>query len=220
MLTRYVLRGVKAGIVAGLVFGLFVAFVQNPLIAYAETYEEAGHGDGPVVSGMITDLVSIVGGVLFGVLLGAVVFGVGFYFLEPTLPGSEETKSLLLAGAGFVTVSGAPWLVLPPQPPGVTQALPTDTRIIWYLVMMITGACACGLSVAVFNRVRDNYSHLLAVVSSAIPFLLIGGVALIVPENAVSGPIPDGLAGVFRMVTAIGQVGLWFVLASVHAWRL
>lgn len=220
MFTRYVQRGMTAGAVAGVAFGLFVAFVGNPLIAYAETFESGGHGGGPVVSGAVTTAVSVVGGVLLGVLLGAVVFGVVFYFFEPAIPGRGATKSYLLAAAGFLTVSGAPWLVLPPQPPGIEQALPTGVRIPWYLAMMVTAAVACGLAGYAFNRLRSRHGRWVATLGAVVPLGLVLVVAAIAPTNSVTGSIPGGLASVFRTVTGLGQLGLWVILASAHAWLL
>ena len=220
MLTGHVLRGAKAGVVAGLAFGLFVALVGNPLVGYAETFEAGGHGGGPVVSGAVTAVVGIVGGVLFGVLLGAVFLGAGFYFLEPAIPGEGGTKSYVAAAAGFVTVSGAPWLVLPPQPPGVEQSLPVETRLGLYLLGMVAGALACGLSGYAYGRLRVRFGRPVAVVGALAPLGLLLVVVPLAPANAVSGPVPGGFADVFRAVTVAGQVGLWLVLAGVHAWLL
>lgn len=220
MFTRYVLRGMVAGTIAGVAFGLFVALVGNPLIAYAETFESGSHGGGPVVSGAVTTAVGALGGVLFGMLLGAVVFGVVFYFFEPAIPGRGATKSYLLAAAGFLTVSGAPWLVLPPQPPGVEQTLPTGVRVTWYLAMMVVTAVACGLSGYAVNRLRPTHSREIATVGALVPLGLVLVAAALAPANPVAGPIPDGLASVFRTITGVGQVGLWLVMASAHAWLL
>jgi len=218
MFTRYIFRGMKAGVVGGLAFGLFVALVGNPFIGYAETFEEGGHGHGPVVSGAVTTGVSIVGGVLVGMLLGAVVLGVGYYFLEPAIPGEGGSKSYLLATAGFVTVSGAPWLILPPQPPGVEQSLAVGTRLAVYAVMMVAGAVACGLAGYVYNQSRARAGRLTAVAGALVPLGLLLVVAFLMPVNAVSGPIPSDLAAVFRTVVGVGQAGLWLALASAHAW--
>lgn len=220
MFTRYVLRGMTAGAVAGVAFGLFVALVGNPLIAYAETFESGSHGGSPVVSGAVTTAVGALGGVLFGMLLGAVVFGVVFYFFEPAIPGRGATKSYLLAAAGFLTVSGAPWVVLPPQPPGVEQTLPAGARITWYLVMMVTAAVACGLSGYAANRLQPTYGREMASVGALVPLGLVLITAALAPANPVAGPIPDGFASVFRTITGVGQVGLWLVMASAHVWLL
>lgn len=221
MLARYVVRGLKAGAVAGLAFGLFVALVGNPLIGYAETFEHAhGHGGGPAVPGAVTAAVSVAGGVLMGVLLGAVVLGAAFYFLEPAIPGEGGTKSYLLGAAGFVTVSGAPWLVLPPQPPGVEQSLPVETRLQLYAAAMAAGALACGLSGHAYVRLRERYGRPAGVGGALVPLCLLLVTPAVAPANAVSGSVPVGFALVFRTVTGAGQVGLWFVLASAHAWLL
>jgi predicted cobalt transporter CbtA len=220
MLTDYVLRGMKAGVVAGTVFGLFVALVGNPLIGYAETFEEGGHGGASVVPGVMTSLVSVAGGVLLGMLLGSVLLGAVFYFLEPSLPGAGATKSYLLSAAGFVTVSGAPWLVLPPQPPGVEQSLPVGTRLTLYIGMMVVGAVACGLSGYTFNRLRARFGSGFAAIGALVPLVFLLLVAMIAPTNTVSGPLPEDLATVFRTIMAAGQIALWIVLAGVHAWLL
>lgn len=219
MFTKHVIRGLKAGLVAGLTFGAFVALIGNPLIRYAETFEH-GHGGGPVVSSAVTTVVSIAGGSALGILLGAVVFGAVFYFLEPAIPGVAGTKSYLLAAAGFITVSGAPWLVLPPQPPGIEQALPTDVRIAWYLIMMVTGALTCGLSGYAYTRIRMRYSRNAGVLGAIAVLGLIPVVAGFAPVNPASGPIPSEIVAVFRTITGMGQIGLWVVLASTHAWLL
>lgn len=216
MFAAYVLRGVKAGAVAGLFFGLFVALVANPLIGFAETFEAGHHGAGEPQT--VTGLVSVLGGVLFGLLLGAVVFGVGFYFLEPGIPGTGGTKSYLLAAAGFVTVSGAPWLVLPPQPPGVEQALSVGARLGLYGLMMVVGAACCGVAGYLFNRLRGRYHRLLAAGAALAPFTVLAILAVVAPQNAAAGAIPERLAYLFRMITVFGQVALWLVLASVHGW--
>ncbi|RRJ33704.1 CbtA family protein [Halocatena pleomorpha] len=221
MFTEYVTRGAKAGVVGGVAFGLFIALVGNPLIGYAETFEHS-HGHSSTVSDTVAAVVSVVGGVLLGVLLGIVVFGAIYYFLEPVLPGgSMDAESYLLGGAGFITISGAPWLALPPQPPGVEQSLSVDVRIAWYALMMGAGALSCGLAGYVYRRLRrrfDDRSRAIAAFGATTMFGVLPVVALVAPANSVTGPIPSELATVIRAVTAMGQVGFWFVLATAHAW--
>lgn len=222
MLVDYLKYGLKAGIVAGIALGLFMVFVGNPLVGAAELFEE-GHGaeaagadGGTAVSAAVTNTVSIAGAVAMAILIG-VVFGVAYYFLEPAIPGSPDTKSYLLAAAGFITLSGAPWLALPPQPPGVEQALPTDVRIAWYVVLIAAGAVACGAAGYAYNRVRSR-SKGLAVLAALVPLAALPIVALAVPANPVGGPLPDELAVAFRGVVAFGQAFMWLVLASTHVW--
>jgi predicted cobalt transporter CbtA len=221
MLNDYLRRGLAAGSLGGLVYGLFVAFVGTPLITFAETFEQShGHGHeaaGPAVSATVTTGVSVLGGVVAGVFLGTIVFGLAYYFLEPAIPGARDTKSYLLGAAGFVTVSGAPWLLLPPQPPGVEQSLPTEVRLPWYVAMMAVGALACGLAGYAFQRLRAH-SIAIRILGVVGALALVPIVATLGPNSVVSGPIPEGLATAFRAVVATGQLLLWTVLASAHGW--
>lgn len=217
MIYEYLKRGLKAGAVGGLAYGLFVAFVGNGLIAFAETFEK-GHGEAPAVSPIVTNVVSVSGGVVFGLLLGIAVFGIAYYFLEPAISGTRDTKSYILGAGGFLTVSGAPWVLLPPQPPGVSQALPTETRLLWYGIMMITGAVAFGGAMYTYSHLKQELPKPIATVGGVALLTLIPAVTLLAPTNNVSGPIPEGLASAFRAVVAAGQIGFWIVMASAHAW--
>jgi predicted cobalt transporter CbtA len=220
MLTAHLRRGLVAGIVGGLVYGGFVTFVGNPLVAAAETFEAAhgGHGAGEtVVSAATTATVSISAGGLWGLLFGLVAFGVAYYLLEPVIPGGKGTKSYVLGAAGFLVVSGAPWLVLPPQPPATEQALGTDARLVWYAGMMLAGAVAVGLSWLAVDRTRERGrgQRLLAGLT---PFALLAVPVLLAPANPTHGPVPAALATAFRGTVVFGQLALWGTLATTHAW--
>ncbi|WP_135366550.1 CbtA family protein [Halosimplex halophilum] len=232
MLVEYVARGMKAGLVAGLAFGLVVALVTNPLVAAADglaggdhaghghdtdhAHEGAEHGHGAAVGAAVTNGVSVAAGVLWGLLLGAVVFGVGFYFLEPALPGGGEVGRYVLAGLGFLTVSGAPWLALPPRPPGAEQALPAETRLPVYAGMICAGALASLLAVAAYGRVRADRGPVVAAVAAAVPLALLAVPAALAPSNPVAHDLPAGLAAGFVGQVVVGQAALWLVLAAAH----
>jgi len=216
----YVRRGALAGLAGGLVYGLFAWFVGNRLIAAAEAFEH--HAGDPAVPGLVTTVGSVAASALWGLLLGIAAFGVAYYVFEPAIPGRTGTKSYLLGAAGFLTVSGAPWLVLPPQPPGVEQALPTGTRIALYVAAMVAGALACGLAGYTYNRLQSARSErsagrLPAALVACAPFALLAVPVVLAPANPTSGPIPADLAGAFRAVVVAGQLGLWVVTAGVHA---
>jgi hypothetical protein len=228
MLTSYITRGVKAGLLAGLVFGVLVALVANPLVGFADelghdqpaTGDHAEHGDAhheSAVSGAVTHGVSVVSGVLWGVLLGGVVFGVAYYFLEPLIPGTGATKSYLLAAAGFITVSGAPWLVLPPQPPGAELAVATDTRLLLYGGMMVAGALVCVLAGALYSRLRPSRGRRLAAVLALAPFALLVIPAVLSPVAPARGAVPPELATGLAGLVVFGQSVLWLLLAGTHA---
>lgn len=230
MLAAHVERGVKAGVVAGLVFGLFVALVANPLVAFAD--ELAGdtghaadqHGSAPeevhhdsAVPATMTDGASVVAGVLWGILLGGVVFGVAFYFLEPLIPGTGGTKSYLTAAAGFVSASGAPWLVLPPQPPGVEHPVPTETRLLVYGGLMVAGAAVCLLAAVLYDRLEETRGRVVATCAAVLPFGLLAIPAVHSPVAPVTHPLPPELAAGLTGTVVFGQVLLWLLLAGTHA---
>ncbi|WP_245944374.1 CbtA family protein [Haloplanus salinus] len=104
-----------------------------------------------------------------GDLLGGAVFGVAFYLLEPVVPGSGATKSYVLGAADIVTVSGVPWLVLPPAPPGVGGSLPTATRLALYGASMAAGGLTRLLSGGIYDRVRASNGRVIATVAALVP---------------------------------------------------
>lgn len=224
MFVDYVTRGVKAGVVAGLVFGLFVAAVVNPMVGYAEAVG-GGHDDGGadhdhaegggVVSLAVTETVSVLSGVLWGVLLGGVVFGAGFYLLEPILPGSGRLGSFLLAGMGFVSVSGAPWLALPPRP-GVEASLPAETRLALYGGMLVAGASLCLLALVAYDRLRPR-GRAVAAAAAGLALTPLAAAAALAPTPGGGSGLPSDLAAGLFGLTVFGQVLLWCCLAAVHA---
>lgn len=245
-LTRGVKAGVVAGLAFGLLLALvanpLVAFADELGHEGGEAVGEpatGGHHDAggghhhdaggghhsdvgsghheTAVPAAVTNAVSVLSGVLWGVLLGGVVFGFAFYLLEPAIPGAERSKSYLLAAAGFVTVSGAPWLVLPPQPPGVSQSLPTETRTLLYAGMMVAGALVCLLSGFTYQRLRERRGRGAAAVAAALPFGLLALPVAFAPANPVESALPSDLATGLVGMTVFGQALLWALLAAAHA---
>ncbi|CQR51859.1 MULTISPECIES: CbtA family protein [Haloferax] len=178
--------------------------------------ESGGHHD-TAVSMAVTKAVSVAAGGLWGVVLGGAFFGVAFFFLEPAIPGPDAAKSYLMGLAGFVTVSGAPWLVLPPVAPGAEQSLSVATRLPLYAGMMLAGALACLSAGYAYTRLRESSGLAAALVGAAVPFGLLAVLAVFAPENAVHGALSPtletGLTGLF----AFGQVLQWLVLAAAHS---
>jgi hypothetical protein len=229
MLAPYLARGAKAGAVGGLAFGAFVATVATPLVGFAESNAhdagaEAGHHAGAATEGVLAtataDVASVAGGVLWGVLLGTLAFGAAYYLLEPTLPGTGATKSYATAGAGFLTVSGAPWLVLPPSPPGVESTLSTTTGLALYGAMVVVGALACAGSVLASRRVRrarSDHQRLAGVLAGTVPVVALVAVGVAAPATTAGSSLPDPLAAGLTGVVAFGQALLWTVLAATHA---
>lgn len=216
MFKRAVVRGVVSGAVAGLAYGLYVAVVATPLIRYVETFEAGGEAS--AVPDLVAALGSVAGGILYGILLGAAAFGVLFYFLEPVLPGTGRTKRSVLAAAGFLVVSGVPWLALPPVPPGVEQSLPTDVRLGWYAGGMAVGALACAMALGVYKRIEPTHGQARAVIAASVGLVPAALFGVAAPTNQLAGSVPEAVSLLFTVSTVVGQVGLWALLATVHWW--
>jgi predicted cobalt transporter CbtA len=182
---------------------------------------DAGHDHG-VVSATVTNVVSVASSVLWGVLLGVVVFGAGFYLLEPILPGDPRSAvpDAVAAGAGFLSASVAPWLVLPPQPPGARQFLAVSTRVRLYAGMVALGVVCCLLALYAFDRLsrRGKRSTTVAATAALVPFGLLAVPVVLAPANPVENPLPAELSAGLVGLTVFGQALLWAVLAGTHAW--
>ncbi|SHH01131.1 CbtA family protein [Halobaculum gomorrense] len=227
MIVEYLVRGVKAGVVAGLIFGLLLALVANPVLGYAEGIgHESGTHDHEQSTGIQHDSlvsifngISVVSGVLWGILLGAVGFGVAFFFLEPIVPGSGPVKSYVFATAGFLTTSAAPWLAVPPAPPGTTHSLGVQLRLLVYGGMMIAGAVAVVASMLLYGRLqaRPDFPTPFAVVGGLVPVAALPVVAAVLPTDRTTVTVPATLADGVVGLTIFGQVLLWLTLAVGHA---
>ncbi len=221
MFIEHVTRGVKAGVVAGLAFGLLVALVANPLLGVAgdaggdhhDAAEEDHHES--LVPAAVTNAVGVAAGLLWGVLLGGVVFGAAFYLLEPVIPGTGAMKSYLLGAAGFLTVSGAPWLALPPRA-GAETVLSGPARAAVYGGMMVAGAISCLLAGLVYRRLAGR-NRSLALSAAAAVLCLLAVPAALVPSATAGGSLPAALSSGLTGLVVFGQVLLWSLLAVTHA---
>ncbi|PSQ03683.1 hypothetical protein BRC97_13265 [Halobacteriales archaeon QS_6_71_20] len=230
MLVEYLVRGVKAGAVAGVAFGLFVALVANPLVGFADDRAHAAgadgdhvadHGGGDGLPAAVTDAVSVASGALWGLFLGAAGFGVAFYLLEPIVPGRAGVDSYVFGLAGFLTVSGAPWLVLPPTVPGVERALDPTMGSLLYVGLVLAGGVACVAGMAAYDRLRPEWSRSAATLAATAPYGLLVVAAAAAPtdglatatESALEPALASGLVG----VVVFGQALVWLLLAAVHA---
>jgi hypothetical protein len=211
--------GAIAGAVGGGAYGLYVALVGNPLVAHAEELahhgHEHGHGHGTtVVADGVTSVVSVGGSAALGLLFGLVVFGFVGYLLEPALP--DRGGSFLLGLGGFLTVSGVPWLVLPPAAPGVETAMSTDFALYLYAGLMAVGAVACIASGWVYHRLAE-YGQPVGTAAALVVFVTTVGIAAVVtPSPGYESGVPTTLEAAYIGTVVVGQIGLWGVTAAVH----
>jgi hypothetical protein len=216
MFYDYLRRGALAGLVGGVSFGGYTAFVVQPLITAVESegHDHAGAAAGGVELAVATSaLTSVAASVALGLLFGIGVFGVVYFFLEPAVPGRDGVKSYVLGGAGFLSVSGAPWLVLPPLPPGVERAVPADLGLLLYAAMVLVGAATVGVAAFAWKRI-DGPAQFPVIVAAFVPLVALGIVASPVPTT---GSTPPALAAAFRATVVTGQLVLWGLMAGTHA---
>lgn len=147
-----------------------------------------------------TGLATLVGGVGWALILGAVLLACG---REPTLQ-----TGVAFALAGFASVALAPALGLPPELPG-QEAAPLLTRQVWWV--MTAAATGMGL-------------YLIGIRRSLIAIL--GGLVLIVAPHVVGAPpppdttsaVPAALAAQFAARSlAIGAV-FWTMIGLGLGW--
>lgn len=215
-------RGALAGAVGGVAYGLYTALVGNPLVARAEELAHHGHGHAhgheaegaSVVSEGVMHAVSVGSGVALGVLFGLVVFGVAAYLFEPALP--DRGGSYLLGLAGFLAVSGVPWLVLPPAAPGVEPAISTDGALYLYAGLMAVGAVAslaCGWT---YHRLSTRGTPV-AAGAGLLAFAAIVVLAVTAaPSPGYESALPATFEAAYVGVVVVGQLGLWGVTAAAH----
>lgn len=215
-------RGAAGGLGGGAAYGLYVALVGNPLTHHVEaaTHHAGEHGaehggeEASLVGETLVNVVSVLGSVALGLVLGLVVFGVVAYFLEPALPARAESS--LLGLGGFLTVSGVPWLVVPPAAPGVESSMATRPAISLYIAMMAIGGLACLSALAAYSRTADRGSVPATAAALALFAAIVGVAVLLAPSVSHHGEVPADLQAAYTGVIVVGQLGLWGVTAAAH----
>lgn len=148
----------------------------------------------------LTGLATLVGGVGYALLLGAVMLALR---REPT-----PERGLALGIAGFAAVALAPAIGLPPELPGMAAA-PLGLRQAWWLMTVV--ATGLGLYLVAVRRV---------------PIAISGGIVLIVAPHLAGAPLvttadtplPAAYAAQFAARSlAIGFV-FWAVIGLAYGW--
>lgn len=220
MIFDYLQRGAIAGAIGGSVYGFYVAVVGNPMVNYIEGLVHQGHdhshgpGHESLVSEGIMQAISIGTSVALGLLFGIVMFGLVYYFLEPTLP--IRGGSFLLGVIGFLVVSGIPWLVLPPAAPGVEMEMTTGTGLWLYAGLMGTAIVACLFGGYAYYRVENRSRSVAAIVGITAFTMVVSAAVLLAPAPEYKSDLSADLETAYIGVVAVGQLGLWGITAAIH----
>ena len=172
---------------------------KDPAVSGGETAPAWQPGPGlPRMA--FTALATLVGGVGYALLLGAVLLAVG---REPT----PET-GLRFAVAGFLAVALAPALGLPPELPGM-DAAPLADRQFWWV--MTATATAMGLYLIAIRRA---------------PISIAGGLVLLIAPHLAGAPetshaasaLPAGYAAQFAARSLGIAFVFWAVIGLAYGW--
>lgn len=211
MIADYLRRGVAAGAIAGIAYGLYIVLVGNPLTEYVH---DAGHGHdhghghqhaAHAVSETTAALVSAGSGLLCAIFLGG-CFAAALYLFEPAIPGSKAMQPYVLAGAGFLTVSGIPWFALPPAAPGAEHLYGVEARLAAYLGLVALGAITVAATVTAYNRLAARNAGLRIAVAVVL--------TLAAPTVTTHPDLSAALVSAYRDLAVLSQAVLWLLLAG------
>lgn len=176
-----------------------------------------GHDHGHAVSETTNFIVSAGSGILWAILLGG-IFAIALYFLEPALPGRDGVKSYVLAGAGFLSVSAVPWLVLPPATPGAENTLGIDARLGIYVALVALGIVVSAIAITAFRRLSSRHLGF-GLLGGALPIVAVVIVLPLATPTIVSHPeLSSEIVTVYQALAAFSQAGIWLLIAASFNW--
>jgi cobalt transporter subunit CbtA len=220
MISRVLAAALVAGFLAACVSSLLQIAFTTPLIVAAESFEAApaahAHAPGEAAHqhaqdawkpaqgferAAFTALATLVSGVGYALLLGAVGLAIGL------TPGRRN--ALGLAAAGFVAVSLAPALGLPPELPGMGGGPGLAARQVWWAATVL--ATGAGL-------------YLLAMIRTKLA--IAAGLGLLLAPHLMGAPaaphahssVPPLLAAQFAARSLGVALAFWISLGLALGW--
>lgn len=241
----FLVRGLLAGLIAGfLAFGVAYA-VGEPSLAKAISMEDAGAAHGsraaatmssassmpgmaqvPVTAagtqvprslqstlGLLTATAAI--GTVLGAMAGictALAFG-RFGQVSP------RATTLAVAATGFVALYAVPYLIYPPNPPGVGSPDTIGDRTRLYFTMVLISAAGAVVATLVIQVLRDRIGAWYAALVGVGGYLAAMVLALMfMPRyDEVGAGFPAQLLFEFRMGSLLTQAALWTTIGVVLA---
>lgn len=245
---KLIFSGLLAGAIGGLAAWVFALILAEPLIDRAIDYEDgraaaqealdraAGFAipveEGEVVSRGVQATFGLgLGLIAFGLALGA-LFAVSYTVcLGRTGRIRARQLSLLIAAAGFVTVSLVPFLAYPANPPAASNDDTIDDRAGQFLLVLIIGVLAAVLATAVGQRLQLRFGTWNSALLAGAGFVAVVSVALLLLPSAEPTPgalrAPDGtivfpgfpadVLAEFRVYAIGAQALFWAVVGVVFA---
>lgn len=244
---KFVLRGLASGALAGLLSFVFARVFAEPVIARSIDYETARGAAQEALDKAAGVPVLPEGGELFsrtiqedvGIAVALVVFGMALGGLLAVVfalvqRGSgrgirPRTLSLLLAGAGFVSVYLVPFLKYPANPPAVSADETIGTRGSLYLGMQVVSVVGLTLAVQLGRYLSRTRSVWQSSLLAGAGYLALVAVAMLSLKGVheTPGPLKDASGRIvlngfdpddlydFRLYALGGQLVLWGVIGLV-----
>ncbi len=217
MIGRVLLAAILAGIAAGLIMGAIQHVRLTPLILEAETYENRGRVHGATTGetapadsdqdegwapagGWERTLSTFATSAMAGAAFAAILAGVS---LLTGIPITRE-NGVIWGLCGFLAVTLAPAMGLPPELPGMPAA-DLMTRQIWWAGTIAATAAALYL---IATR-RETWALALAIIIMGLPHI-IGPPYPASHESAV----PASLAAVFAANSIAANAIFWVLIGS------
>lgn len=209
-------NGVLAGLGAGATLAVVLVALGERAIGRAVELEGAGttgaHDE------MFTRSAQTAGGVLGALMYGAVlgvVFAVAFTVLRHRLPAATDfRRSVVLAAVGWLATVGVPFVLYPPNPPGIGDASSVGRRTVAYLLAIAWGLGAVAASARAGRQLSERGRSEAAVgAASLLLFVaLVVVAALLFPARLSAGPLPADLVWDFRLTSLAGTTACWAAL--------
>jgi cobalt transporter subunit CbtA len=192
MLGKIILSTLLAGLLAGLVLATLQYVRLEPLIQAAETFELGGE---PTMRNELTRFAPpLLAGAGFAILM------VGVSMLT-NIPITKQ-NGLIWGICGFVAVSLAPSIGLPPQLPGM-PAIDLHTRQIWWVSTILFTSAAIYLWI----KAKDHWWRIVAIFFAFAPQLFAPVIAA-----KTEGNLPASLAAEFASSSLATNFIMWLAI--------
>lgn len=200
----------RNGLVAGACGGLALAIVLAAL-------GEGPAADHEMFSRGTQQAGGIVGALVYGALLG-LVFAVVFVAARHRLPGrTDPRRALLMALAGWTAVVFVPFVLYPPNPPGVGDPATIDQRTVAYIVALAWGVVSVVAATGGGRELhRRGWQEPAQIAGGVISFVaLVALAAFLLPASTSVRALPADLVWPFRLTSLAGTSACWLTLGVV-----
>lgn len=221
-MTRLLRIGGAAGASGGLALALTLLVLGEGPLERAIALEPAG---GPGSEELFGRGVQVAGGALGAVLYGVAVglaFAVAFARLRHRMSTTTDARrSMRLAAAGFVAIVLVPFVLYPPNPPGVGDPDTINQRTAEYLLAVAFSIVALVAAARLYRQLRSRgWSEIGGLpVAVGAHVAIVSLAAFVLPGAPAADSVPAEVVWDFRLASLAGAAALWFVTGLVFGWR-